>query len=480
MVSRVLVLAGSALALTAGTASAATINVNTTADGYLADGKCGLREAVQGARLNTKVDTCPKGETKRDTIVLRDKTYGLTVPPTNEVANVNGDLDVSGGGPITVLGKGPAATTIQNLGQDRVFELTGQEADLRIDKVEVSGGDVTPYGGADGFGGSIVSFGGKLTVARSEVRSGEADSGGGIASFGPLVVDRTTFSSNDAGVSGGTLRLEGSTKIKRMTLNSSDVASNANDVFGGAIMADSPQGVTIADSSLRGSGADTTGGAFDAYGGAIYVDGGTLKLRRSEISNNGVAALTAGRDESGAGVYVDSGATLNVINSTFFGNQAGSPDGFAGAIYNVGTAKVQHTTLDTNLAAGAVKQIYNAGDFELGTSIVTGDNTDDPCSGATLDTLGFNVAEFDDPSCGYGPQDEEDGFLNLGSLADNGGPTLTVAPSPSTDAVDFVPKGACKTITKSRDQRGRVRPNVVGGVKQKCDAGAFELGAKKP
>lgn len=477
MLTAAITIAGAALMT--GTAQATTVNVNTVADGYVHDGKCGLREAVEATRTNLREDGCPKGSTSRDTIVLKDKTYRLTVPTTNEGNNVNGDLDVSGGGPLTIRGQGPGKTEVRSDEADRVFDLQSLASDLTLERLKFGNGDVTPYGGADGFGGAIRNTGGKLKLIRVASTSNKADFGGAIWSNGSLRMTRASFSSNSAGREGGTIVAAGNTTIKRSKFSLSDVKSVTANTFGGAIYVSGD--TKVIDTSIRGSSSDSFG-AFDAYGGAIYVDSpATLTLRRSEISGNGVSALTSDRDESGAGMFVKGGASANVVNSTFSSNNASSPDGIGGAVYNAGTATFQHTTFDTNIAADFGDQIYTAGTSSIGRSIIRGTNSTDPCSGATVASLGFNIAEFDDPSCGYEASDDPSAFVSFaGNLADHGGPTQTVALNPGSDAVDFVPKAACREITGSRDQRGFVRPNVKQGEKQPCDAGAFELGAKKP
>jgi CSLREA domain-containing protein len=476
-----LVIAIAGLAIFPAAAGATTYNVNTTADGFLGDGKCGLREAIEAANENQKQSGCPKGESKRDVIVLKGTTYSLTVPTTNENVNANGDLDLNVGGPITVRGVGSDISEITTGLADRVFDLNNLSSSLRLEKVQVNSGDVTSYGGFDGFGGTIRSIG-RLTIDRAQVNNGDADSGGAVYSGTALNISRSRFSGNDAIQSGGTLFFTADATIKRAAINSSDAGGGTADAAGGALYMASGE-ATISDSSIRGSSADGATNA-DGYGGAVFVDGGTFRLIRSEISNNGVTATTNGDDELGAGLYLDGGTTATVINTTLFGNQAAAPDGAAGAIYNGGTLEVQHSTLYDNFAASFGDQLYTTGTTTIGRSIVNGDNTDDPCSGATFVSDGFNVAEFDDPSCNWGPSDAEDGNITMGSLQENGGPTQTLAFNPGASGIDFVPKGECRTITKSRDQRGFVRPNTkkVNGKRkpQPCDSGAFEQGAKAP
>src|SRR5919108_5621120 len=105
-----------ALALFAAGASAATIKVDVTTDELNDDGDCSLREAVEAARLNDAISGCEKGQggTKRDTIKLQAADYTNGVSSTNEAQNANGDFDITGGGPVTILGKGSQNTDIDD------------------------------------------------------------------------------------------------------------------------------------------------------------------------------------------------------------------------------------------------------------------------------------------------------------------------------------------------------------------------------
>ena len=63
----------------------------------------------------------------------------------------------------------------------------------------------------------------------------------------------------------------------------------------------------------------------------------------------------------------------------------------------------------------------------------------------------------------------------LGSATENGGLTLTLALSPNSPAIDYIPAEACTVAT---DQRGEEYPRPVDGNKDgiaKCDIGSFEL-----
>jgi hypothetical protein len=73
---------------------------------------------------------------------------------------------------------------------------------------------------------------------------------------------------------------------------------------------------------------------------------------------------------------------------------------------------------------------------------------------------GHNVS-FGDSSCPGTLVDPQ-----LGPLADNGGPTLTLRPADGSPVRDAVPPDACSVT----DQRGAIRPSGPG-----CEAGAYEI-----
>ena len=85
-----------------------------------------------------------------------------------------------------------------------------------------------------------------------------------------------------------------------------------------------------------------------------------------------------------------------------------------------------------------------------------------------MTSLGYNLS--DDTYCGgvFGGTDALNATLPFLGLADNGGPTPTMAPGAASDAIDFVPDASCVDAV---DQRGAPRPEGAG-----CDAGAFEVG----
>ena len=98
-------MAALALAIAAPAASANTIPVNTTQDGFGANGRCGLRDAIQAAQTDAGPAVAPGSGA--DVVALPAGRYDLTLAGAGEDANHTGDLDVgSAGGALTIQGAG--------------------------------------------------------------------------------------------------------------------------------------------------------------------------------------------------------------------------------------------------------------------------------------------------------------------------------------------------------------------------------------
>lgn len=163
-----------------------------------------------------------------------------------------------------------------------------------------------------------------VTFARNEGNSG---AGLDIHEESHLVVRDSTFNANVSKGNGGAIALlRSSADIVRASFgDNSAVDLTVQNVRGGALVATDSQ-VSIANSVFSDNSAQ--GGTTD-FGGAIENWGGS----RMEIFNTlfvGNAATT------GAAVHNEAdGTTLQVINSTFYGN---APSGTGGTLYNLSGA----------------------------------------------------------------------------------------------------------------------------------------------
>jgi len=461
-----------ALALAA-PAPAATIEVTTTNDELqtgLSNLLCSLREAVHSAKENDPIGGCSTGQqAKTDVIKLDAETYELDIPTTDEAANLNGDLDA--GGDLTIRGKGSDDTQILTGLDDRVIEYNGSEAVLTLERLEVSGGFAADN--VEEAGGNILMVQGKLVTDEVESENSFAEAGGAIAFKNGTngLLKNTRVTGAGAELLGGAivLRNDSPLKVKRSLFINNEVDSDA-DARGGAI--DNSDGnLRISDSAFIDNRVETSGSGAVANGGAIFADD-SIKIERSLFAANSAQAFSPTGAEAGGAIFHVTSEPSSIANSTFFDNDTG---GSGGAIAtNAGALGVSHSSFLSNDAAeGGHLYEFSSGNLKVRSSILP-----EPISGTgcfalgddTIKSQGHNVFGFESPECPAKASDKvaADVGYKAEGLADNGGPTDTIALKKSSKAVDRVPINGCPTV----DQRRADRP-----AGKKCDAGAFERGA---
>lgn len=103
-------------------------------------------------------------------------------------------------------------------------------------------------------------------------------------------------------------------------------------------------------------------------GGGLYVSSGaTLNLNGSVVSGN-----TASSASSIFGGGISNQGTLVLTNSTVSGNTASSPDPtFGGGIYNSGTLTMTNSTVSTNTVSGHATSTFGGGIYNSGTATMT-------------------------------------------------------------------------------------------------------------
>jgi predicted outer membrane repeat protein len=310
--------------------------------------------------------------------------------------------------------------------------------------------------------------------------------GSSVSIFGPgadvITVNRQTGSGQYPvfAVGASTVLIDG------LSITNGDVLTG-----GGGIQHSSGQ-LTVSDSVISGNRAGTGGGGISSLGGP----GDTLIVERTSVRQN--VAGTAG-----GGI---SATNLILRQSTVSGNSAGSAGGVTGS------GLITNSTVTQNTATGGVGGVASDSigiGFQVQNSTVAG-NTGGPaapanlqqsgvtafvtvansiigrsgdaapnCSG-TITTGGFNLEPGS--TCGFNAaSDQPSTDPQLSALADNGGPTATMALPQTSPAVDQG-KAFCAVTT---DQRGLIRPldfaslpNPAGG--DGSDIGAFELQSLLP
>jgi hypothetical protein len=343
---------------------------------------------------------------------------------------LNGDLDITDD--LTLIGRGAAQTVLDGNGgvlQDRVLHIISGTVTIKGITIQngrgVDGGGLynsgvltimhsTISGNRATFVGGGLYNGGVLTVTHSTILGNSSDLGGGVYVKGPMRLDQSTVHGNNATLGGGGLYNENA-----LTITSSTVSGNQGRTSGGV------QNVSNANLWAWNSTIDGNSAARDGGG---LSNSGVANLYNVTISYN-VADSDDDSDGTGGGVYNQADAVFNTRNTLLAVNYRGV----------------------TPLLNDCYGEIWS--DHSRFTSVPAGCSIVGPSSFTT------------DPN-------------GIGPLADNGGPTLTVALLPGSDAIDAAdPVQGCVNYNSVLpiDQRGAPR---VAGVW--CDVGAYEFGSLLP
>ncbi|MEZ4769566.1 MAG: choice-of-anchor Q domain-containing protein [Caldilineales bacterium] len=228
-----------------------------------------------------------------------------------------------------------------------------------------------------------------------------------------------------------------------------------------------PSGGTLTVNALTFTHANAT------LGGAIRVSFGTLNVSDSTFRDN--------NNTSGAGTGAaisNTGGLVNVANSTFVNNTTSfSLNG--GAIWNNATLNVTNSTFSGNRAGGVGGAIFNFGTLTLKNSILADSTGGGDCVSAGTATGNNNLIEDSSNACGF--TNGTNGNIvgtdpALAALADNGGPTQTMALNSGSAAIDVGDDAVCAAPpVNGLDQRGVTRPQGV-----RCDIGAYEKDVTVP
>lgn len=309
----------------------------------------------------------------------------------------------------------------------------------------------------------------------NDVRLG---AGGGVYNSGAMSITNSTLSGNSGSSThndgsafcnglGGAIYNQGSIDVLNSTLSGNSVIGNgANGAQGGAIHNQGGGSINVTTSTISGNSAQAGGHGQMAVGGGIS-NSGTCNITSSTIGNNSAFGNSGGAGGGG----VSNSAGLNITKSTIAGNSAGGGTGGSGA----GVWSQSNTTNVTNSI--------------IASNNVTGISIGAPEVRGTFTSNGYNLIGKSDGSTGFtnGSNNDVVGSIAapidplLGTLANNGGATQTMALLPASPAID---KGsAVAGITT--DQRGFTRPvdlsgnvNAAGG--DGSDIGAFEVQAGTP
>ena len=351
----------------------------------------------------------------------------------------------------------------------RVVNFTGSSGNLTLTGLTITGGRAT--GSIDNGGGIRFNSRDVLSLSSSTVsgNSSGGDGGGIFTRAGDVSLSSSTVSDNSSG--GGNYGGGGIyTNSGNVSLSSSMVSGNSSGSNGGGIS------TSNGDVSLSSSTVSDNSSVGNYGGGGIYTDRGDVSLLNSTVSGNSAASR-------GGGIYIYEVAGLSLVNSTVSGNS--SVDN-GGGIHINGDVSLLNSTISGNSSGaigggGVVFPEYNS--VTINNSIIAGNTA----SGTVPDVLAVgdmannlivrNSLIGNATGSGITAATGAGNILNqaalLGSLADNGGPTLTHRLLPGSPAIDAgnnalaVDRGG-NALTN--DQRGEAR--IAFGT---VDIGAYEL-----
>jgi predicted outer membrane repeat protein len=350
--------------------------------------------------------------------------------------------------------------------------LTTGQLEITTDlSIEGPGADMLAVSGNDASRVFKVAFGATAQINGLTITGGRAvihpypnNSGGGIYNEGILTITNSTFADNLAYNIGGAIHSLGDLFVIRVKFSENSVILN----FGGAIANFGVYGAKLVVMS------STFSGNSAVFGGAIYTETDAVSIADSTLSNNSAT--------NGGGIY-NKGSKTILKNSTLSGNSANG-GGRGGGILNYGTIEVTNSTLFGNRADDAGGGIYNFATLNLYNSIVVGNTSTIPGPDISGDV---DVGAYNLIGEGTGMTGMSDGINgnqvgsstspidpNLGPLTENGGLTKTHALLGGSPALNggsnaLIPAGI------TTDQRGFDRI-VLGTV----DIGAFEVQLAPP
>lgn len=412
--------------------------------------------------------------------------------------------------PESIAGTGENLLAISGNQRVQVFHI-GENTTVSLSGLTISGGKTAADGGgidnagnltlsdsivsgnSAASGGGIANGNGSLSLIRSTVSGNSVNViGGGIASSGMLTAIDSVISGNSAGNGGGLYNL--ATGVA--TLSGVTVRGNTSVYAGGGVFSSGT--LTLTRSTVSGNSSGAGGGIFAHYGhatldsvtlsgntsvdagGALQNNTATVTLLNSTVTGN--SAIT----DRGGGISNNNGTTT-VVNSTIAGNTAA----YGGGIQNYsGSLTLTNVTLTANRAsnnAGGGIEIFH-GTVRIDNTLIAGNFTG--TAGTTPgDVLGaldaassFNLIGDGDTLTGItnGSQGNLIGTgsspidAKLGVLADNGGPTKTIALLSGSVAIDAGSTAIAGVTVPTIDQRGGQRGPAGLNAGPTVDIGAFE------
>ncbi len=412
-----------------------------------------LRDAVDAANNtagNNTISFDPNvfpSNTKTPTTIVLSGGTPLELNDTSGTTTIAGP----GAGQVAVSGNGASTVFLVDAGVTAEIDgltITGGNASVNLSGSFGGGGifnsgtltlqnDIITANTAGTYGGGLYNAGtGNVTVSGSAFTSDSAQLGGGFFNTGTVSVSGSAFIGDSASSNGGGFYNQSTVTVTTSTFSTDTAGGNGGGFY-------SNNSVAVSGSTLS---LDTAG----TFGGGFFV-AGNATLSESTLSQN-TAAIGGGIANFGS---------TTVTASTIAGNFG--PTG--GGIFNIGSKLVlvstivaQNTVSATNAATSDWAQ--TAADSTSSYNLI-GDGTNSGlANGVNHNIVGNSTAPIDP---------------HLSPLANNGGPTQTMALLAGSPAINAGNNTLVAGLTT--DQRGAGFSRIAGGT---VDIGAFEIQSHPP
>jgi hypothetical protein len=339
--------------------------------------------------------------------------------------------------------------------------------------VSISGITISNGVARDGPGGGGILNAGVLILTGCTVSHNFVDAefgalgGGGVMNdHGTMTITGCTISNNgerEGNGGGGVLNENGTMTITSCTISNNSTTQGFTEAsftsVGGGISNPSGSSLIIANSTISGNGCSSANydplfpAATSALGGGVD-NSGSMTITNCTISGNSAVAGGISNSDTGYGGGISNGGNLQIRSSTIAHNSASGDFGVGGGINGFAATRTDSSIIALNTATtGGPDYFTNRGTLQSTGYNIIGNNAGAVINSQPTDQIGTPTAPIDP---------------FLGPLADNGGPTLTLALQPGSPAINRGDPAA-----PPQDQRGYSRLGVP-------DVGAFEFNGIPP
>ncbi|MHC4993726.1 MAG: choice-of-anchor Q domain-containing protein [Planctomycetota bacterium] len=271
--------------------------VNSLGDDVESDGQITLREAIEAANTNSPVtDDVPAGSDSEIDIIRFEPTALGSAHATIEL----GGSELSITDDLSIDGPGAEQLAIDAAGLSRVIFIVGQETDVTLSGLTITGGDM-----AD-LGGGVYKRSGTLTLIDSTVSGNTAHAGGGVMNFEGVATILNTLITRNSAVSGG----GGIRNFGELNVIGSTISGNTATERGGGVYQENVGQITLVNSTVTGNATEFRGGGINSFRGTVTLTNSTVTGNHAPGQGGGI------ENESG---FINLNNTIVALNTAPFG-----------------------------------------------------------------------------------------------------------------------------------------------------------------